>query len=50
MFIPQKDYNFTFCAFIGLVLGALLGNYIYGLIIGGIIGVIIYIASKNSNP
>ena len=46
MFIPQKDYNFTFCAFLGLVIGAWLGNFVIGLIVGGGIGLIIYFYSQ----
>ena len=49
MFVPQNDYVFTFCAFIGLVIGAVLGNYVAGLIVGGGVGVIIYFYSKKGD-
>jgi len=46
MFVPQRDYNFTFCAFLGLVIGAWLGDFVIGLIVGGGIGLIIYFYSQ----
>ena len=42
----QRDYNFTFCAFIGMLIGAWLGNYLVGLVVGGGVGLIIYFYSQ----